>query len=56
MCKMDNEQKRQELKLEQKVSEVGYDILITANIYNYDPVSFAEKILQFIKEKTKQVE
>ena len=29
---MDNEQKRQELKLEQKVSEVGYDILITANM------------------------
>ena len=48
---MNNEQKRQELRLEQKVSDVAYDVMITANVYNYDPVLFAEKILQFIKEK-----
>ena len=48
---MDIEEKRQQLTFEQKVSDSAYDIMITASIYLYDPVFFAEKILQFIMEK-----
>lgn len=48
---MDNEKKRQELTMEKQVHEAGYNILITASIYNFDEVEFAEKILQFVKEK-----
>ena len=48
---MDNEQKREELRLEQKVAESAYELMINASFYFYDPVIFAEKVLKFIKER-----
>ena len=48
---MDNEQERENLRLEQKVAEEAYDLLISASIYLYDPVIFSEKVLQFIKDR-----
>ena len=48
---MDNEQEREKLRLEQKVSEAAYELMINASFYFYDPVIFAEKVLQFIKER-----
>ena len=51
---MDNEKKMEDLRLEQKATDVAYDVIITANIYGYDPIMFAEKVLQFIKEKCRE--
>ena len=48
---MNIEEKRKQLTFEQQVSDSAYNVMITASIYLYDPVLFAEKILQFVKDK-----